>query len=108
MPEPCSPAIRITVGGWEAKLKRAVSLPSRVISSSRTILITCSVGESAVITCWPNAFSPDVVDQLLDHVQVDVGFEQGHANLAQSLPDIFFGDGALAAEILEGPLEFFG
>ena len=51
---------------------------------------------------------PDVVDKLLDHVQVDVGFEQGDADLPQSVPDIFFGDGALTAEILEGPLQLVG
>ena len=27
LPEPCRPAIRMTVGGWEANLKRAVSRP---------------------------------------------------------------------------------
>ena len=47
---------------------------------------------------------PDVVDKLLDHVQVDVGFEQGYADFPQGVPNIFFGDGALTAEILEGPL----
>ncbi len=57
LPEPCSPAIRMTVGGLEAKLKRAVSLPSSAISSSRTILMTCSEGESAVSTSVPTAFS---------------------------------------------------
>src|ERR1017187_8440632 len=57
LPEPCSPAIRMTLGGCEANLKRAVSLPSSVISSSRTILITCSEGESAVSTSVPTAFT---------------------------------------------------
>ena len=27
LPEPWRPAMRMTVGGWEANLKRAVSLP---------------------------------------------------------------------------------
>ena len=57
LPEPCNPAIKITDGGCEANLKRAVSLPSSVISSSRTILITCSEGESAVSTSVPTAFT---------------------------------------------------
>src|SRR6185437_11008530 len=57
LPEPCRPAMRMTVGGLEAKLKRAVSLPRSEINSSRTTLTTCSEGESAVITSVPSAFS---------------------------------------------------
>ena len=30
LPEPCRPAMRMTVGGCEANLKRAVSRPSKV------------------------------------------------------------------------------
>src|SRR5208283_1083945 len=57
LPEPCSPAMSTIVGGCEANFSLAVSLPRIAISSSRTILITCSAGESAVITSWPSAFS---------------------------------------------------
>ena len=48
LPEPCRPAISTTVGGCEANLSLAVSLPSTATISSRTILMTCSLGESAV------------------------------------------------------------
>src|SRR6266446_8273986 len=53
LPEPCRPAIRTTVGGCEANFSLAVSLPRVSTSSSRRILMTCSPGESAVITCCP-------------------------------------------------------
>ena len=57
LPEPCRPAIKITVGGCEANLKRAVSLPRMAINSSRTIFTTCSEGESAVSTSVPTALA---------------------------------------------------
>ena len=49
----------------------------------------------------------NVLDELLDDVQVDVGFKQRNANLFERLADIFFGDGALAAQIFKGALKFF-
>jgi hypothetical protein len=53
-------------------------------------------------------FLPDVVDQLFNYIEIDVCFEQGDTNLAQGLADVFLGDGALAAEILECPLKLIG
>src|SRR5581483_3333923 len=46
-------------------------------------------------------FGPDMLDQVFDNVEVDVSFKQRDANLAQGLADIFFGDGALSAQVLE-------
>ncbi len=46
----------------------------------------------------------DLLDQVADHVEVDVGFEQRHANLAQGVADVLFGERALAAKALEGAL----
>ena len=107
LPEPCRPAIRMTVGGCEANLKRAVSLPSSSINSSRTILMTCSVGESAVITSVPTALTRMCSIRSLSDVEVDVGFEQRDADFAQGFGDVFFGERALAAKVLEGALQFF-
>ncbi len=50
----------------------------------------------------------DVLDEVADDVEVDVGFKQGYANFAQSFSDVFFSERALAAEGLEGALEFVG
>jgi hypothetical protein len=50
----------------------------------------------------------DVLDQLLDDAQVDVGFKQGNADFAQRLADIFLGNCALAAKGLEGTLQLIG
>jgi hypothetical protein len=57
LPEPCSPAMRMTVGGCEANLKRAVSRPRMFMSSSETILMICSEGLSAVATWAPRALA---------------------------------------------------
>ena len=48
----------------------------------------------------------DVLDEVVDDGEVDVGFEEGEADLAEGVGDVLVGDGALAAEGLEGTLEF--
>ena len=48
----------------------------------------------------------DVFDELVDDGEVDVGFEEGEADLAEGVGDVLVGDGALTAEGLEGTLEF--
>ena len=48
-----------------------------------------------------------MLDEFGDDVEVDVGFEQGEADLAQGFGDVLFGEGALAAEGFEGALELF-
>jgi hypothetical protein len=40
------------------------------------------------------------------HVQVDVGLKQSHTNFAQRLGNVLFGERALAAQSLEGALQF--
>ena len=50
----------------------------------------------------------NVFDEVADDVEVNVGFEQGDANLAESFGDVFFSERALAAEGLEDALEFVG
>ena len=49
----------------------------------------------------------NLVDELLDDFEVDVGFEQREADFAQRLLDIFFGEDGLSAEGLERALQFF-
>jgi len=47
-----------------------------------------------------------VLDQIGDDGEADVGLDEGDADLAQGLTDVLVGDGALAAQGLEGTLEF--
>ena len=63
------------------------------------------------MTCWPGVtermtFSPigagaDLVDEVLDHRQGDIGLDQGGADFAQGGVHIGFGQGAAAAELVE-------
>ena len=48
----------------------------------------------------------NVLDEVADDVEVDVGFKQGYADFAESFRDVFFRERALAAEGLEGALKF--
>src|SRR5258706_4410634 len=50
----------------------------------------------------------NLIDELFDDLDVDVSFEQSHADFPQGLLDVFFGERALAAEVFEGALEFAG
>ena len=43
----------------------------------------------------------DIVDELLDDGEGDVGLEQRHADLAQGLVDVLLGQGAATGETVE-------
>jgi hypothetical protein len=53
-------------------------------------------------------FYLDVLDQLLNNAEVDVGLKQRHADLAQGGLHIRGGQLAFAAQALEHALQFFG
>ena len=103
LPEPWSPAIRITVGGLP-NASRESPEPIRFVSSSCTIFTTC----------WPasspsgrpgRSRAPDLGDELLDDLEVDVGLEQREPDLAHRLRDRLLVEAALAAQVAEGVLE---
>ena len=99
--------MRMTVGGCEANLKRAVSLAEEFDELVADDLDDLLGGRERGKHLAANGFGADVLDELVDDVEVDVGFEQGDANLAQGFADVFFGEGALAAKGFKGPLQFF-
>ncbi len=100
--------MRMTEGGCEAFWKRAVSRPRMLASSSWTILTSCSVGDKRGRHLGSQSTGADVLDELVDDGEVHVGFEQGEADLANGVGDVLVGEGALAAEVFEGALEFIG
>ena len=61
-------------------------------------------GRRAVATGSEGA-GADVLDQIGDDGEADIGLDEGDANLAEGVGDVLVGDGALAAEGLEGTLE---
>ena len=96
----------MTVGGWEANLKRAVSLPSSVDQLVADDLDDLLGGRERGKHFSADGFGADVLDEVVDDVEVDVGFEQGDADFAQGFGDVFFSERALAAKDLEGALQF--
>ncbi len=51
---------------------------------------------------------PDVLDELLDDAEMDVGLEQGDADFAQRRLHIFGGQFSFAAQIFEDTLQLVG
>jgi len=68
--------------------------------------MTCSEGRERGEHFSADALTRICSIRFADHVEVDVGFEQRHANLAQRVGDVLFGKCALAAQGFEGALEF--
>ena len=87
----------------------SVSPPRAVVSSWLTILMTCWLGLSAFGQLEADRLLPDAVDHRLAHdADVDVGLEQGAADLAQDLVDVGLGQATLAPEPLEDAVEAVG
>ena len=53
------------------------------------------------MTCWPIGLLGDALDEVVGDIEVDVGLEQGTADLAQALADVGLGDSAPAAQLLQ-------
>jgi hypothetical protein len=88
LPEPCSPAIRTTVG-------------DQFIANDLDHLLS---GRERGQHFLAQRLFANVVDQLLDDLEVDVGFQQRHTNFFQRFADVFFGQRALSAQVLKRTL----
>ena len=100
LPEPWSPAIRITVGPELAKARSRLAPPISSASSSLTIFTTCWPGLRLSSTPSPRQRSRDLRGELLDDLEVDVRLEQGEPDLAHGAVDV--GLGQLAARANAG------
>ena len=78
------------------------------MSSSLTILTTCWAGAQRLAQLLADAALADAGDEVLDHLEVDVGLEQRQADLAQHLVDVGFAEAAAAAEPGEDAVEPVG
>ena len=108
LPEPCRPAMRMTVGGFGAYWIFSVSPPRMRISSSWTALTTCWPGSSACERVAPIACSRMRLHDRADDGDVDVGLEERGADLLHDLVDVGLGEATLAAEALDDPVEAVG
>ena len=55
-----------------------------------------------------DGFFANVGEEFVGNTDVDVTFEQGFANFGERGVEVLFGELALAAEIFESALKFFG
>ena len=85
-----------------------VSPPRLVTSSWWTILMTCWAGRQARRQVGADALLADAADEVLDDLEVDVGLEQGDADLPQDLVDLALAQPAAALELAEDALEAVG
>ena len=84
-----------------------MSLPRISTSSSRTNLDDLLAGRERGRDLLADRLGLDLVDELLDDLEVDVGLEQRQANFAQRLLHVLFGERGLPAQGLERALKFF-
>jgi hypothetical protein len=104
LPEPCRPAIRITDGGVQGQVQAGGDLAAQHVDQAVIDDLDHLVGrlDRADDRLARSAFL-GLADEVLDHRQGDVGFQQGDANLAQRLVDVFLGQHAATAEAVEDP-----
>ena len=108
LPEPCRPAMRITVGGRGENVMPAEAPPISAASSSWTIFTTCWPGLSCADDLGAEAALLDGRRELLDDLEVDVGLEQRETDLAHRLVDVVLGQRAVGADVGERLLELLG
>ena len=53
-------------------------------------------------------FGFDALDEIAGDLEVHVGFQQGHAHLAQHVGHVAFGDAGLSADVFDEAREFVG
>ena len=97
-----------TVGGLGAKVIRIVSPPRVLMSSWWTMSMTCWAGFSAWCSSMPMHALADAGHEVADDLEVDVGLEQGEADLPQDLVDLGLAEPAPAPEAGEDALEPVG
>ena len=78
------------------------------MSSSWTALTTCWPGLRLFDRSCADDAGPDALDERAGHADVDVGFEQRRADLAQGLVDVGVAQPTPAAQAAEDPLEAVG
>ena len=79
--------------------------PSSAVSSSEMILTICWPGWTLAMTS-AERLGLDAFDEIARDLEIDVGFEECHADFAQGVGGVALGNFAEAAQIFEGVLEF--
>ena len=104
LPDPCSPTIMMTVGGFGERWSFACVPPRSATSSSWTTLITCWPGVRLRQDLLADGPFLDPADEVLDDLEVDVSLEERKAHLAHGLFDVVLLENTPAPELLENRL----
>ena len=108
LPAPWRPASMMTVGGGLGELEAAL-----LAAEDRDELLVDDLHDllrrvERLVDLVAQGALAHPAGELLDHVEVDVGVEQGATNLADGAVDIRRAELALAAKVLEGVREAIG
>ena len=101
LPEPWRPTIATTAGlpdRWNVRSPAE----SSATSSSWTIFTTCWPAVTLSRIVRADGLFADARDEVLDDLEVDVGLEEGEADLAHGGIDVGFADPAAAGQGAEG------
>ena len=101
LPEPWSPTIATTAGlpdRWNVRSPAESSVDELVVDDLHDLL----AGRQALEDLRPDRLLADARDEVLDDLEVDVGLEQGQADLAHRGIDVGLADPAAAGQRAEG------
>ena len=102
MPEPCSPQSISTVGPGLLEPDRGIDRPHQLDKLVVDDLDDLLLGPHSLDELRSRRPVGDPLHELLDDLQIDVGFQQRGANLAQSLLHVRFGQNAADLEAPKG------
>ena len=105
LPEPCRPAIRITVGGFVGEDELAAGAAHQLRELLVDDLDDHLAGVEALEHAGADRLLADVGDELLGDLEVDVGLEQREADLAHRLVDVGLAQLPARAQVRERALE---
>ena len=103
LPDPCSPAIRITVGGRGEKLRPADGAAHQLGQLLGDDLHDLLAGVQPADDLGAEAALLQLRGELPDDLEVDVRLEQREADLAHRSVDVLLGQGAAAAHLGRAP-----
>ncbi len=105
LPEPCRPAIRITVGPLGGEGELAAGAAHQLGELLVDDLDDHLAGLEALQHALADRLLADAGDELLGDLEVDVRLEQGEADLAHRLVDVVLAQLAARAQVRHRALE---
>ena len=98
----------MTVGGCDAKLNPDIFAAQHFDQFVADDLDDLLARTQALQHFLADRLRPHRIGELLDDLEIHVGFEQRDADFLQGFVDVLLGEPAFAAKIFEDALQFFG